>query len=54
MPWRLGDSWKMLRNKDKTFASYRTRLLNRSDFLIVLIAAIALTTIIFAIALFVR
>src|SRR4029077_1215644 len=38
----------------KTFISYRSRLLSRSDFLIVLTAAIALTAIIFAIALFVR
>ena len=38
----------------KVFATYRTRLLSRSDFIIVLLAAIALTTIIFAIALFVR
>jgi tetratricopeptide (TPR) repeat protein len=35
-------------------AKYRTRLLGRSDFLIVITAALALTAIIFAVALFVR
>ena len=38
----------------KTFSSYRTRLLGRSDFLIVLMAALAVTVIVFAVALFVR
>jgi len=36
------------------FKKYRTRLLSQSDFLIVALAAIALTSIVFAIALFVR
>lgn len=43
-----------LRGFMRTFSSYRTRLLGQSDFLIVLSAAIALTTIVFAIALFIR
>ena len=38
----------------KVFSNYRSRLLSRSDLLIVLIAALALTAIVFAIALFVR
>ncbi len=38
----------------RTFTGYRSRVLSRSDFLIVLTAALALTTIVFAIALFVR
>ncbi len=37
-----------------TFANYRSRLLNRSDMIIVLVLAIAVTAMIFAIALFVR
>lgn len=43
-----------LKGFGKIFASYRTRLLSRSDFIIVLLTALALTTIIFAISLFVR
>ena len=38
----------------KTFSSYRSRLLSRSDLLIVITAALAVTAIVFAIALFVR
>lgn len=37
-----------------TFLNYRSRLLSRSDMLIVLVLAIALTALVFAIALFVR
>jgi tetratricopeptide (TPR) repeat protein len=37
-----------------TFLNYRSRLLSRSDMMIVVIVAIALTAIVFAIALFVR
>lgn len=38
----------------RTFGSYRTRLLSRSDLIIVLLTALALTTVIFAITLFIR
>jgi tetratricopeptide (TPR) repeat protein len=38
----------------RTFGSYRTRMLGMSDFIVVLCAALALTAIVFAIALFIR
>ncbi len=44
----------VLRGYTDTIAKYRSRLLGRADFLIVIVVALALTTIIFAIALFVR
>ena len=43
-----------VRGFTKTFGSYRSRVLSSSDFLIVLAAAMAVTVIVFAIALFVR
>src|SRR5579884_1519904 len=43
-----------LRGFASVFKKYRSRLLSQSDFLIVALAAIALTAIVFAIALFVR
>ena len=51
--WAAATSAAMTGYRD-TFRNYRSRLLGRSDMLVVLVLAIALTAIVFAVALFVR